>query len=567
MKRQIIYIVTLCTLASCSSDKPTYLEPHLSTLAASDITRTEATLNGTVSIEGDADMPQLYFKYGTTENMEKTAQAIIDKNAKESYTGGGKGAKTSVHLSNLVAGTTYYYMLQGSNGRTITTSNRMSLTTQSNEKPALGEAKILSSGPMSAIIGYDILENGGENISETGCYYELTSNEEETNSRSNDNTGSEIPGNQAQKFPLPNYEGSIGQQKLLINDLHRNATYKIWPYAISRVGEAIGSPITYTTSDAITLHEPGELSALIGDHLYEYTSLTLAGSMNGDDLCSLRKMMGRNQDETSTQGKLSHLDMTEVKIVAGGGSYGASRYTQDHVIGQGLFANCDNLIEVKLPMDATTIEKDAFSNCTALSKIEIPASVTSIIPSSGCTALQDIEVSGANANYRSQDGVLLNAASTEIVWFPMGKQGSYTLPSTIASIGDYAFKGCSIEIFTLPDNMKTLGQGAFMESKVKEVKLPENLRRIPTSGFQGCTQLKVVRTGSKLEAISDYVFDLCPLSDIYIEAKLVPTCDAHTFSTRGESFLNTCVVHVPKGKVSLYKSANGWKLFKNIKDN
>lgn len=566
MKHPIIYLAVLCTLTSCSSDKPTYLEPHLSTLAASDITRTEATLNGTVSIEGDAAMPNLYFKFGTAESMEKTAQ--IDSNPEETSQGSGeKGGKISTRLSNLTAGTTYYYMLQGSNGRTITTSNRMSLTTQPNEKPSLGETKVLSSGPMSAIIGYDILENGGENITETGCYYELAAGKEGTESRSNDNHESEVPGSQAQKLALSNYSGGIGQQKLLINDLQRNATYRIWPYAVSRVGEAIGTPITYTTSDAITLHEPGELSALIGDHLYEYTSLTLAGAMNGDDLCCLRKMMGRNLDETSTSGKLSHIDMTDAKIVAGGGSYGASRYTQDHVIGQGLFANCDNLVEVKLPMDATTLEKDAFANCTALTKIEIPASATSILPSSGCHVLQDIKVSEANANYKSQDGVLLNANGTSIVWFPMGKQGSYTLPSTITSVGDYAFKGCSIETFILPDNMKVLGQGAFMDSKVKEVKLSESLKRIPTSAFQGCTQLKVVRMGSKTEAISDYAFDLCPLTDIYIEAKLAPTCDSHAFSTRGESFLNTCIVHVPKGKVSLYKTATGWKLFKNIKDN
>lgn len=547
MKYPIIYLVAICTLASCSSDKPTYLEPHLSTLAASDITRTEALLNGMVSIEGEAAMPNLYFKYGTTESMEKTVQAIVEK-TNESNSGDDKVAKVSTHLSDLTAGTTYYYMLQGSNGRTITTSNRMSFTTQPNEKPSLGETKILSSGPMSAIIGYDILENGGETITETGCYYE-------------------VPGSQAQKLALSNYSGGIGQQKILINDLQRNTTYKIWPYAVSRVGEAIGAPITYTTSDAITLHEPGELSALIGDHLYEYTSLTLAGAMNGDDLCCLRKMMGRNLDETSTSGKLSHIDMTDAKIVAGGGSYGASRYTQDHVIGQGLFANCDNLVEVKLPMDATTLEKDAFTNCTALTKIEIPASVASILPSSGCHALQDIEVSEANASYKSQDGVLLNANGTSIVWFPMSKQGSYSLPSTITSIGDYAFKGCSIETFILPDNMKVLGQGAFMDSKVREVKLPANLKRIPTSTFQGCTQLKVVRTGSKLETISDYAFDLCPLTDIYIEAKLVPTCDAHAFSTRGENFLNTCVVHVPKGMSETYKNRTGWKLFKNIKDN
>lgn len=84
------------------------------------------------------------------------------------------------------------------------------------------------------------------------------------------------------------------------------------------------------------LKEAGELQSLLSNNLYDYTSLTLAGQMNGDDLNCLRKMMGRNLDESDTPGKLASIDMTDVKIVAGGGPYGANRYVQDHVIGQGL---------------------------------------------------------------------------------------------------------------------------------------------------------------------------------------------------------------------------------------
>lgn len=553
MKQPIIYLSAWMLVVSCSSDKPTYLEPRLSTLAATDITRTEATLNGSVYIEGDAAMPQLYFKYGSTENMEHTIPATTPQSDNS----------VSTSLSGLTAGTTYYYRLEGSNGRTVTTSNMMSLTTQPNEKPSLGETKILSHGPMSVIVGYDITNNGGDAITETGCYYESIS-DEAFDASGNTSSGNEQPSHQAQKVALSNYQGNVGQQKLLLNNLQCNHTYRIWPYAISRMGEAIGSSTTYTTTDAITLHEAGDLSSLLGDNPYEYTTLTLAGPMNGDDLCCLRKMMGRNLDGSATPGKLSHIDMTDVKIVAGGGSYDASRYSQDHVVGQGLFANCNGLVQVSLPMDATVLEKDAFANCTSLSKIEIPVSIQNLQPSSNCTALQEIQVSGANSNYKSLDGVLFNADGTSIIWFPMGKRGTYTLPATISSIGNYAFRGCSIENFTLPDGMKEMGQGVFMESKIKEVKLPANLKRLPTSTFQGCTQLKVVRLGNQMESISGYAFDLCPLADIYVNAKFPPVCETNAFTTRGTSVFKTCIIHVPAGKVNVYKNAEGWKLFKNI---
>ena len=527
------------SFTACNSDKPTNLEPHLSTLAASDITRAEATLNGEVNLEGETDMPQLTFRYGTTEAMSETTK-IRKTDKPTSHT-----SQVSLRLLNLTAGTTYYYMLQGSNGRTIINSNSMSFTTLPNEKPKVGGARILSYGPMSAIVGYEITDDGGEEITESGCYFGHSEDDRK-------------------KIAVTAKTEGIGQKKIVLNHLERKSTYLIWPYAKSRAGETIGEAITFTTSDAISLIEAGELSSLMGNDLYQHTTLTISGPMNGDDLSCLRKMMGRNIDDTTTPGKLSTIDMTDVEIVAGGGPYGASRYAQDHVIGQGLFANCTFLTNVSLPADVTTLEKDAFEGCISLTQIEIPAAITSILPSSDCPALESISVSGANSNYKSQDGVLLDGNGTKIVWFPTGKKGSYFLPSTITAIGNYAFKGCSIEQFSLPDELNEIGQGAFMDSQVKEVKLPDNLKIVPPSIFQGCTQLSIVRLGSKTELISDYAFDLCPLTDIYITAYYPPVCRENAFTTRGTSFLSTCKVHVPAGKAAYYKSSNGWKLFKNI---
>lgn len=99
MKHLIINLAIIILMASCSSDKPSYLEPNLSTLAATDITRNEATLNGIAEIEGDADMPQLYFRYGTTENMDQTVP-ITTENEKIS-----KQNNVSVRLKNSLQAT------------------------------------------------------------------------------------------------------------------------------------------------------------------------------------------------------------------------------------------------------------------------------------------------------------------------------------------------------------------------------------------------------------------------------------------------------------------------------
>ena len=542
----IIYLgMMLAFLSACSSEKPTHLEPHLATLPASDITRNEAILHGLVSLEGETTMPTLSFRYGETEEMAFTSNPINTPDHADQ----SSSSEVELSMAGLKAGTTYYYMLQGSNGRITLSSNPMSFTTQPNDKPSLTAPQVLSYGPCSIIVGFDITANGGEEVTETGCYYAKEGNHD----------------NIQQKTTIENYQGAIGQQQVRLNDLQFNTTYRIWTYAKNRVGETKSESITFKTTDAVKLQEAGKLSELMGNHLYEYAQLTIAGYLNGDDLACLRTMAGRDINNETTTGKLTDINMADAHIVAGGSDFGPyHRHTENQVIGQGLFAHCSHLKHIILPSDVIKIEKDAFTDCTSLKEIEIPASVNQLLPSSGCTALETILVSKANTQYSSLDGVLFNGKGTEIIWFPMGKQGDYTLPSTLTSIGDYAFKECSITRFNFPESMTEIGQGALMNSKVEEVSLPAQLKQIPTGTFQGCTRLKVVRLGKKTELISDYVFDGCPLTNLYVESPYPPVCNENAFTTKGANFFTTCTLHVSAGKKGLYQSNSIWGKFKHI---
>lgn len=495
-----------------------------------------ATLHGSATVAGETEMPQLYFRYGATEAMEQTAPAVFDDQT-----------MVVARITGLTAATTYHYMLEGTNGRTTVRGDRMSLTTLPNAKPSLGEASIIGHGPMSVIIGYRITDDGGEKITETGCLYALAS-----------------AATDQQRVVLKDYRKDQERQTLLLPDLRRNTTYMIWPYATSRMGETVGEAITFTTGDALLLGEPGQLRSLMGKDLYDYSHLSIAGPLNGDDLRCLREMMGRGRDNVATAGRLSDIDLTDATIVAGGEPYDDARYAEDDVVGQGLFADCASLSKIVLPSQTTTIEKDAFARCAALELIDIPAAAASVMPSGGCSALQSLRVSEANTHYVGKDGVLLNADTTQIVWFPMGKKGSYTLPSSVTSVGSYAFKECSIERFVFSDHVAKLGTGVFMNSKVRDVTMPEALRLVPTATFQGCAQLQVVRLGSKTELISDYAFTDCPLTDLYVEARMPPVCQPTAFATLGADVLASCRVHVPKGRANIYKASEGWNLFKNI---
>ena len=537
----ITFVAAVALLCSCSSDKPDSLEPHLQTLPATDITRTEATILGRCQTDNDADMPQLWFRYGADESMSERSEAL------EAADG-----SVSMRLRNLTAGTTYYYMLQGGNGTAVLSGETLNFTTLPNLQPTIGDVKVLSSSPMSVIVGYRIADDGGDEIAESGCRISrqggaaMSDGEKETTIMQ---TGS---------------VGADGFYRLRIGNLQPSTAYTICPFAKNRNGEAVGEPLSFTTPTAVVLEEAGMLSVVIGDDIYKYTTISIAGPLNGDDLRTLRHMAGRGIDGSATNGRLADIDISGARIVAGGGVYDAAHYSEDDVVGVGLFAACNNLKNIKLPMDVVRIEKDAFLNCSSLRSIVIPATVSSIVPSAGCTSLEEISVSGANTSYTSSDGVLLSGDAKSILWFPMGKRGDYALPATVTAVGPYAFRDCSIEKFVFPAGLTKIGECAFYNSKVKEVVLPSTLKLLPTGVFQKCADLKTVRLGNDVELLSDYVFDGCPLTDLYITAPLPPVCSSNTFATTGADFVKTCRLHVPKGRKKYYRANAKWNVFDNI---
>lgn len=537
----ITFVAVVALLCSCSSDKPDSLEPHLQTLPATDITRTEATILGRCQTDNDADMPQLWFRYGADESMSERSEAL------EAADG-----SVSMRLRNLTAGTTYYYMLQGGNGTAVLSGETLNFTTLPNLQPTIGDVKVLSSSPMSVIVGYRIADDGGDEIAESGCRI------------SRQDGAAMSDGEKETTIMQAGSVGADGFYRLRIGNLQPSTAYTIRPFAKNRNGEAVGEPLSFTTPTAVVLDEAGMLSVVIGDDTYKYTTISIAGPLNGDDLRTLRHMAGRGIDGSATNGRLADIDISGARIVAGGGMYDAARYSEDDVVGVGLFAACSNLKNIKLPMDVVRIEKDAFLNCSSLRSIVIPATVSSIVPSAGCTSLEEISVSGANTSYTSRDGVLLSGDAKSILWFPMGKRGDYALPVTVTAVGPYAFRECSIEKFVFPAGLTKIGECAFYNSKVREVALPSTLKLLPTGVFQKCADLKTVRLGNDVELLSDYVFDGCPLTDLYITAPLPPVCGSNTFATTGANFVKTCRLHVPKGRKKYYRANAKWNVFDNI---
>ena len=133
-----------------------------------------------------------------------------------------------------------------------------------------------------------------------------------------------------------------------------------------------------TKQITIKLEKAGTLQSKIGDtKKYKITNLKIMGEINGTDLLFIRKMAGRDETGSSTEGKLATLDLSGSKIVKGGYYYYAYD-TSDDVIGVYAFKDCSGLTSLTLPYSVTTICKDAFEGCSGLTSLTLPSSVSSI---------------------------------------------------------------------------------------------------------------------------------------------------------------------------------------------
>ena len=69
-----------------------------------------------------------------------------------------------------------------------------------------------------------------------------------------------------------------------------------------------------------------------------------------------------------------------------------------------------------------------------------------------CESLTSIAIHPDNPAFASENGILFNKDKTELIAFPAGRQGEYTIPDSVVKIGNEVFTGCLTRI-TIPDSV------------------------------------------------------------------------------------------------------------------
>ncbi len=150
----------------------------------------------------------------------------------------------------------------------------------------------------------------------------------------------------------------------------------------------------------------------------------------------------------------------------------------------------ESIKNVVIEEGITGIGNYAFMKCSNLETVSIPASVTDIgdfVFTYDMNSVKSINVDENNENYKSADGVLFNKDMTEIIKYPNGRSGSYTIPETVTTIHTCAFRECTeLTELEIPDSVSTFESYAFYDcDSLLSVTIPSSVKEMDSS-FVGC---------------------------------------------------------------------------------
>ena len=258
-----------------------------------------------------------------------------------------------------------------------------------------------------------------------------------------------------------------------------------------------------------------------------------------------------------------HLDNTDFSSVAG------VLYNKDKTS----LLRCPEGYQGKyiIPDSVGEIEYKAFFNCAGLTSIFLPASLVEMGTLFGedlydmshpsdeiakeyrafcnCDGLTAITTHSDNPLYASEDGILFNRDKTELIVYPVGRQGNYIIPDTVVKIRNLAFANAKgLTSVTIPASVTEIGRHAFIRCiGLTSITIPNSMTEINHDMFCGCTGLTTVDIPDSVTVIGANAFlDCTGLTSINIPNSVVKIFDSAFKNCTGLTS-----IHIPASVIEI----------------
>ena len=316
--------------------------------------------------------------------------------------------------------------------------------------------------------------------------------------------------------------------------------------------------------------EPGTLKEKLGDDLYKVRNLVVRGKINGDDLATLRDMVGCTGDKTR---RLAKLNLRAAQIVKGGIYMDDKELNKDNhlpdlaferavslrsitvpstlrSIGYAAFQDTYSLREVKLNEGLEEIDTWAFASWgveSSLEKINIPSTVRSLQGTTfaSCYKLKDFTIHPNNPYYTFDGKAVYSKDYGQIV---------HVLPS-------YA------GVLSLPDECRTVQWSSLRSSRIKGF-VGKNVVEIGGAAFADLEGANYLAFGSKLKRVGIGPFNYARLNKLFLGCHDIPDGEYvdyvdGVYSDIWDTYKNV-TLYVPRDAVDKFRKHRVWGMAKNV---
>lgn len=178
-------------------------------------------------------------------------------------------------------------------------------------------------------------------------------------------------------------------------------------------------------------------------------------------------------------------------------------------LGKGVFHGAGEIQKIHIPSSVSYIEEGFFSGHN-LPSITVDAGNKYHHVSGNCLigTKSKILIIGGDNSVIPDDGSVVRIGAWAFCYRTIK---SLTIPNTVTSIGEGAFKYCkSLISVSLPDSITEIGADAFHACKLLEkITLPTNLKSIERATFYDCVSLKSVTIPGSVTSLGSYSFSGC----------------------------------------------------------